>query len=187
MSTPIDIFTYPENATPLELARYQVAVVKRFWSKVDKSGESGCWNWKGAVTTGGYGRFMPQHRKNAYPHRFSFEVSKGRIPQGMLVLHSCDNRLCCNPAHLSLGTPADNSADMVRKGRQAAGHRNGAYTKPHRRMSGAGHANAKLTASDVEQIRAIYSAGSVTQAELSRRFGVTQTNISTIVNGGSWK
>lgn len=76
-----------------------------------------CWVWKGAKTFNGYGRVSVAGRGTLRIHRYSFEVTNGDIPRGMLVLHSCDNRLCFNPKHLFLGTYKDNSEDMKTKGR----------------------------------------------------------------------
>lgn len=98
-------------------------VEERFWPKVDKSpghGPNGdCWVWTASVNKKyGYGNFCgPEVRA----HRMAYVLSKGEIPEGLIVMHSCDNRRCCNPSHLSVGTPKDNTQDMVRKGRHISG------------------------------------------------------------------
>lgn len=89
----------------------------RFWAKVAIV-EGGCWIWT-ACTKNGYGCINPGGKRGGtvYSHRLSYSWSKGDIPKGLQAMHSCDNRLCVNPAHLSLGTNKDNSDDMMRKGR----------------------------------------------------------------------
>lgn len=93
---------------------------ERFWAKVDKSaGAESCWPWKGAVHRDGYGRAHDRDgaKKMKIAHRLCYEYAKGAIPDGLDVCHSCDNPICCNPAHLWTGTASDNMRDMHRKGR----------------------------------------------------------------------
>ncbi len=99
----------------------------RFFEKVDKNGPNGCWLWTGYVEPRGYGRFSPlggESTKGA--HRVSWEMVYGPIPTDgveLCVCHHCDNPRCVNPAHLFLGTDADNQRDCVAKGRKASGPR----------------------------------------------------------------
>ena len=95
-------------------------VEERFWAKVKKDTESGCLEWTGTLNELGYGRFKI-NGKLILAHRFSYELHKGPIADGMYCLHSCDNRRCCNPNHLSVGTHIDNMKDMIYKNRQAKG------------------------------------------------------------------
>ena len=97
--------------------------MNRFWSKVNKNTESGCWEWTAGRDGHGYGKFY-LHGKDIGAHRASWEIHNGKIPEaegyhGMCVLHKCDNPLCINPSHLWLGTNLDNMRDRDKKGRAA--------------------------------------------------------------------
>jgi hypothetical protein len=87
----------------------------RFWAKVQRG--EGCWEWQGANNGKGYGCFGKEGSRPYYAHRFSWELHAGPIPDGLFVLHRCDNRRCVNPEHLFLGTQGDNMRDMIAKGR----------------------------------------------------------------------
>jgi hypothetical protein len=90
----------------------------RFWAKVEKAGPDDCWLWAGATVPNGYGKISRGGSSGLLlAHRVSWILAKSEIPEGQLVLHRCDNRLCVNPAHLFLGTHGDNARDMVAKGR----------------------------------------------------------------------
>jgi len=75
-----------------------------------------CWLWRGGVGGNGYGAFVTAECRFNPAHRFSYELANGPIPKGMHVLHRCDVPLCVNPAHLFLGTHADNMRDLKEKG-----------------------------------------------------------------------
>jgi hypothetical protein len=137
----------------------------RFWSKVKKA--SGCWLWTGAVGKVGYGNFGTGGGVTVGAHRFSYELHCGPVPDGKLVLHRCDNRLCVRPDHLFLGTHKDNTADASNKGRLARGERQG---------------GAKLTA---DQARTIYTSEK-TQDQLAAEFGVSQAQVYRIRAGRAW-
>lgn len=132
---------------------------------------SGCWEWTRMKTSAGYGRIAVKSYP-AYCHRVAYELFCGPIPDGGVVCHKCDNPACCHPAHLFLGTHADNAADMVKKGREARGER---------------HGMSKLTADAVREIRARYAAGSATQEQLAAEFGVSSPHICGILAGKFWR
>lgn len=102
-------------------AAHQVALADRFWSRVQKG--EGCWLWGGSLKTNGYGQLNGPSQgggrdgKNLLAHRVAWELVNGPIPDGLWVLHRCDNPPCVNPAHLFLGTVRDNVIDMWTKGR----------------------------------------------------------------------
>ena len=144
---------------------------ERFWSKVEKLGnESGCWIWTAGTFKNGYGAFGAS-KKMLYAHRVSCEISQGAITEGMHILHKCDTKCCVNPAHLFLGTNADNIRDMVSKQRHTYGERNGM---------------AKLTSQRVSEIRIASEKGSELQRDIAKRFGVAQSHVSAIKNRQRW-
>jgi hypothetical protein len=160
----------------MEASALTAAERERFWSKVDRSGgPDACWPWKASTNGVGYGQFVAR-QCHFLAHRLAFELVVGPVSSGLFVLHSCDHRPCCNPAHLRPGTPAENTGDMMARGRRRGGSR-----------PGEGNKEAKLTAAQVEQIRERYARGGVSQDALAVEFGVGQTQIWRIVNGVSWR
>lgn len=151
----------------------------RFESRVIKDvDENKCWGWVGSKSAQGYGSIHGNGRANV-ASRVSYELHIGPIPEGMLVCHHCDNRECCNPKHLFLGTYKDNSDDKFSKGRQAPP---GEICKP-----GSLNGYAKLTESQVLEIRELYSKGGVTMKQLGEKYGVTRQAISEIIRRKNWK
>lgn len=141
----------------------------RFWAGCIKSEDAECWRWNGNRQRHGYGLMNYRH-KDYLAHRVSYMIHFGPIPTGMVVCHKCDNPECTNPNHLFLGTPADNIADMVKKGRQSKD-----------RMRG-----AKVTVADVLEIRRLYAKGTPPK-QLATMFGLSRSGIASIVKRRSWK
>ena len=97
----------------------------RFWQEVDKKSNKECWNWLGVKYKKGYGCFDKRTGERR-AHRYSWKLHNGEIPDGLFVLHHCDNPSCVNPKHLWLGTAKDNTRDMMRKNRDGViGEKNG--------------------------------------------------------------
>lgn len=89
----------------------------RLWSRTSIDSGHKCWEWQGYRRRSGHGQIGDESGRLVGTHRVAYEFFNGPIPDGMVVMHSCDNPPCCNPRHLSLGTQADNLHDMFRKGR----------------------------------------------------------------------
>jgi hypothetical protein len=143
--------------------------VARFWAKVSKRGPDECWPWTAFISPDGYGKFNYPGCQLA--HRFSYELENGPIPDGLQVLHRCDNRPCVNPRHLFLGTLEINMEDRNEKGRQARG---------------SSHASAILSEADIPVIRSALCAGAKS-AHLAASFNVDPATIRDIKSGRTWR
>ena len=158
-------------------------LAKRFWSKVDKTSQQPCWIWTALRT-----RSYPSHpygrlrisRKWAAAHRISWEIHYGKIPEGMLVCHSCDNTLCVNPNHLFLGTSKDNTQDMMNKGRGAG--QKGTRFQPD--VAGLNNGRARLTPKDVLAIRQDQNKS---LKEWSEVLGVAERTVDHVLKGSTWQ
>lgn len=148
--------------------------IEKFWGRVDQT--ANCWIWTGPKTKDGYGHASFRWEQRA--HRVAWIVTYGLIPENTLVCHHCDNRLCVNPDHLFLGQPADNSADMVLKGRAA--YANG--RKPKVKVVGEQHGLSKLTEDAVRFIR----KRELSSRRLAKMFGVHQGTIDAVLAGKTW-
>lgn len=169
---------------------------ERFSSKTQVQA-TGCIEWIASRDGCGYGMFRFGGRSQR-AHRVAWILTFGGIPDGLQVLHKCDNPPCVNPDHLFLGTNHDNVLDAVAKGRHGGrGEKHWTHTNPDAVKRGERHwmrrrpdlvrwgedaFNARLSDAEVDAIRARYAAGGITQTALADEFGVHQTTISLIVN-----
>jgi hypothetical protein len=128
--------------------------------------EGPCTEWTGGRTSDGYG--VKRDPRGTRIHRLAWMDVHGEIPSGMEVLHACDNPPCYRIEHLFLGTQADNIDDMVAKGRNNVGERNG---------------RARLTEQAVRDLR----AGKITPTEAAAMFDCTPTSARYAKRGASWK
>ena len=143
---------------------------ERLWRNVPDRPSVGCWEWRGRLLRSGYAH-ISVNAKLELAHRVSWIFANGAIPDGLWVLHHCDNRRCVRPDHLFLGTRADNLSDMDSKGRRARGEK---------------IARAKLTETGVREIRTRFASGE-RRIDLARHFGVSFGAISAVVSGETWK
>jgi hypothetical protein len=104
---------------PSRVSTFAQAYIK---NRCKINGESGCWEWQKSGDKRGYGLIKHKYFGGdwMYVHRAMWYAHGNTIPEGMILLHACDNPKCCNPAHLSLGTHKENTADMLSKGRQSS-------------------------------------------------------------------
>jgi len=145
--------------------------IDRFWERVDRGTPEQCWGWKGPQSQSGYGKLVESYRRGIYhsAHRFSYELHFGPIPPKLFVLHSCDNPICVNPAHLRVGTPKENSRDMMER---------------HRGVMGENHHQAKLTEVQVLSIRDDVLSS---ERELGAKYGVSPATIHAVRTMKTWR
>lgn len=151
----------------------------RFWKKVDIRSESECWPWVGKTKIQGYGAISVGGRRSGkiLSHRAAWVLSVGEIPTGLgphgtVVMHKCDNRACCNPSHLMLGSQKDNVLDMDKKGRRKV-----VVTK------GEKHHNSRFAEDDIRYIR----SSEKSSADLAREFGCARQVVGSIRRRKTWK
>jgi len=141
-----------------------------FWSHVRKD----CWCYTATRSHAGHGhlkRHANGHYKHFQAHAYSWIIHFGEIPDGLCVLHKCDNPCCVNPEHLYLGTRRQNNEEASRKGRTAKGET---------------HYAAKLSNDTVIEMRRLYSDGH-TQKALAQKYGIGQGLVSRVVRRKSWE
>lgn len=159
------------GSDPNTPSREELSLEERFRAKLGvQDAVTGCIPWDAATLSKGHGQFWLSGTM-VCAHRIAWELRHGPIPDGLWVLHRCDNPPCCNPEHLFLGTHKDNMADMRNKGRS---------------LTGSKHSLAKLTEEDVRSIRSMLATGE-TQRVVAAKFGVAQQHVSKISNRSSWK
>jgi len=172
------------NGYGIPLPQFPPKEEGKFWSKIDRRSDSECWLWQGNRYHNGYGQHIACGR-TMRAHRIAFLLGHGIDPAPFLVCHTCDQRLCCNPKHLWLGTAVQNSRDAVAKGRMAHGDDHYLRRYPelrHGRRNGA----AKLTEADVIEIRRLYATGDWLQREIGAKFGLRAGYVCLIVNRKLW-
>ncbi len=162
-----------QNGTPEE----------RFWNRCKQVGE--CLEWQGKRQRG-YGA-VKINGKTYKTHRFAWMLTYGEIPTGLLVCHHCDNPPCCRPDHLFLGTFLDNNRDAIAKKRNAFGDRNGQRKHPDMTPRGEQSKCAKLTEEKVRDIFNEFLANHPTVVFLSRKHGISQSQIRNIVKRRTWR
>lgn len=136
---------------------------------------SGCWIWKTKIKKTSYPLILIRSDDGKVSvrgaHIISWELHNGKIQDDLCVLHKCDVRVCVNPEHLFLGTRTDNMIDKEIKGRTSWGEQ---------------LPQSKLTIRDVRDIRALYLGGTITQAEIAKRYRVDRSAISRVITGDRW-
>ena len=142
-----------------------------FLSKIEFDTNGGCWLWSGAKLNSGYGFLYVSKRKKVTTHRFSYQLFKGQIPDGLHVLHSCDVRMCVNPNHLRTGTDQDNVNDMMLRKRECRG---------------SNHPKAKLNDEKVIEIIKLLNEGKLSHQKIADNFEVGRQLISNINSGLKW-
>ena len=150
--------------------RYQLTFNVRFWRRVKKTKR--CWLWTGAKYNSGYGFMRISPYISTRSHRVAWQISHGKIPNKMLVLHKCDVPSCVRPSHLFLGSDADNHRDAMLKLRHSHGE---------------SHGMVRLTEQDVLKIRKLYSGVRGDMERLAKQFNVSSVNIHCIIRKKSWK
>lgn len=145
-----------------------------FWSRIEILDNESCWGWKKSLRTAGYGRVY-FHRKCFNASRLAYILTYGEINQDVEVCHECDNKKCCNPHHLFLGTHKENMDDAWNKG----------IIKPPPVAYGTRNTSSKLTEDKVKQIFKLYKSG-ITKSDIARNFGITKQAVGLVLKRVNW-
>jgi hypothetical protein len=155
--------SWPDAPGPIHTPVKVRPLADRFWSHVEKLADNdACWLWRASMGRGGYGQItvhLATGKRPVLAHRISWELAHGPVPGTLWVLHRCDNPRCVNPAHLFLGTAADNAADMAIKRRSTA----------------------RIPDEVVRLVRRARDEG-ISQPEVARRYGVSEPWVNAVVH-----
>jgi hypothetical protein len=144
----------------------------RFFANVDRNGPNGCWIWKGSRDKAGYGIYNgPNPAGERLVHRIVYDKLCEPIPEGLIVRHKCDNPSCCNPAHLAVGTHADNARDSIERGRKTI-NQSPMY--------------ANLSADIAKSMRDDYATGAYSFRKLAKRYGCSLGMAFQVVANRRW-
>lgn len=145
-----------------------------------------CVEHAGCLLPNGYGK-VGRLGKTWLAHRWAWHSKCGPIPEGLHVLHKCDNRKCINVAHLFLGTRVDNMQDMIAKGRHKFVGLSSPNYRPPEPLKGEKNGMAKLTEADVREMRKLFERREANTVELAEKFGIRRCHAYRIVNRKNWR
>lgn len=143
--------------------------IQRFWNKIDIRSDDECWEWQWSKRKG-YGHIRINYI-HYDAHRLAYELTYGKIPKGLCVLHLCNNPGCCNPKHLELGTQLTNMKYKVKCGHNPMGEKSSLH---------------KINNEQVITIRKMYKTGKYSQRELGKKYNISQTEVYKILKNLGW-
>lgn len=195
---PVDSLDAPKKRRikPINGSLNDPKLLDKFWKKVRRGDPNSCWIWLAGKDQQGYGAFRVRcvyHRA----HRVAYTIAKGPIPDGMVVMHSCDTPSCVNPAHLSVGTDADNVRDMHKKGRNAIpffvanpdafrGENHWMRRFPNRVKRAEECKHSKLKWFEVEEIRCRHARGD-RLSHIAEAYSIDDKHVGDLVRFRTWK